>query len=134
MFFDLVDTQLFFFSAAQHQRRARLKAQQLPDGAAGLGDRHGLQIAPKENQRGQHAVAEEIQLDLLMYREADDRAVEIDDRRRERDQQIHAHGFTPQSTDGVAVEVQAGTELQSRCEHELDKGREIPQQRHGQRR
>ena len=111
---DLVDRQLDKRVPALHHGRARLQVHELADGGVGLPGRDLLHILAEEDEREQHPIGRKVELVARARRERHVRAVEIDERGRERDEKVHAERAVARSAPCAFVKIPPGAELQRR--------------------
>ena len=99
--------------------RARLQVHELADGGVGLPGRDLLHILAEEDEREQHPVGRKVELVAAARRERHVSAVEIDERGRERDEEIHAERAVARSPPRTLVKIPPGAKLQRRSGQEL---------------
>ena len=120
-------------AAAQHVRRLRLEADQLPDRFRGLVARGALHILAEQDQRQQHTLGEKVQLHVVVHGQCDAGAVQINHGRRHGDQKVHAEHALPQRLVRALVEVCARPELEHGRDRKLSQRVQIPKQGHRQK-
>ena len=116
---DLVDRQLNKRVPALDHGCARLQVHESADGGVGLPGRDLLHILAEEDEREQHPVGRKVELVARARRERHVSAVEIDERGRERDEEIHAERAVARSPPRTLVKIPPGAKLQRRSGQEL---------------